>query len=372
MTTRSRTAGAMPAITCAALLAPLLAACPPADPGGRPLPGDPFAVVVTTDYVDTMLATIDLATGEATDGVSAFASGDVAADSHGGDLYAIFRAEAEIARYPGFDLASAPDLSVSAGEGSNPHRTAICGERLFVSLYDASAVLVLDPDGGAQIGVVDLAAWAEEGGDGRSEPATMLVDGGLLHVVLERFDFTASQSAPTSVLATIDCASLDVVQTRELPRNVRAWWSPGRSGELLVLSGGWFDLDGAIARYDMQEEAVTETLLDEVALGADITDIVPSGDAILLAAWDWEEQVFDLACLPLDGGPLRFAAEGLRQNVWNLQEAPGGDVWAFLTLTTGDEGLSHGVARLGPEECSLAAEDDWWTFGLPATEAAFP
>ena len=355
------------------LLALLLAACPP-EPGPEapPLPDDEFAVVVTSDYVDTVLGVIDLETGEVTDQAAAFASGDLVGDAHDGDLHLLLRAEGLLQRYAGADVSKPPDLEVSTGEGSNPHRTATCGGRLFVSNYDTSEVVAFDPATGELQGSVDVSGYAEPYGDLGSEPATMLVEGDLLHVVLERYDHSTSSSSDLSVLLSIDCLSLEILVSRELPRNSRASFDPTAPGDLLVLYGGWFETDGGIARYDMEAGAVDEPLVDEEELGADLTAMAVVGEQVVFVTWTWTEQTFGVHCLDLDTGVVRDAATGLEQNIWTVQATPRGTAWVFLTLTTGAEGLAHGIAELDPVACALVDEADWWTFGLQPVEAVFP
>ena len=353
--------------------AALLVGCPPAsESAAPPLPDGDFAVVITSDYVDTVLAVIDLETGEATDQIAAFASGDVAGDAHDGDLYLLFRTEGLLQRYAAADLASAPELEVGTGEGTNPHRTAICGDRLFVSAYDTSEVLAFDPSSGELQESIDVSGFAEPYGDQGSEPATLLVDGDLLHVVLERYDFSASASADVAVLLTIDCLTLETLTSRQLPSNTKAFFDPTSPGDLLVLYGGWFETDGGIARYDLDAAAADEPLVDEADLGADVTAMAVVGQSVVYATWTWTEQTFGVHCLDLATGVARDAEVGLEQNIWNVQAAPTGGAWVFMTLTTGAVGLTHGIAELDPVACALAAEEDWWTFGLQPIEAVFP
>lgn len=349
----------------------LLVGCPTeGGPEAPPLPEGDFAVVITSDYVDTVLAAIDLETDAVTDGVAAFASGDVAGDAHDGDLYLMLRTEGLLQRYPGADLASPPDLEVSTGEGSNPHRTALCGGSLFVSNYDTSEVIALDPATGALRESIDVSGFAEPYGDQRSEPATLLVDGDLLHVVLERYDFAASESDDVAVLLSIDCLSFETLTSRELPRNSRAFFDPTGDG-LLVLYGGWFETDGGIARYDLEAQATDAPLVDEAEIEADVTAMAVVGDEVVYATWTWTEQTFGVHCLDLATGEVRDAVTGLDQNIWTVQATPRGTAWVFLTLTTGAEG-KHGIGELDPVTCALADEADWWTFGLQPVEAVFP
>jgi hypothetical protein len=351
----------------------LLTACPTgSEPEAPPLPEGDFAVVITSDYVDTILGVIELETGEVTDQVAAFASGDVAGDAHDGDLFLIFRAEGQLQRYPGADLTTAPDLEVGTGDGTNPHRTAMCGGDLFVSAYDTSEVLAFDPASGELLASIDVSGYAEPYGDQRSEPATLLVDGDLLHVVLERYDFSASESSDVAVLLSIDCLTLETLAARELPRNSEAFFDPTAPGDLLVLYGGWFETDGGIARYDLDAEVAAAPLVDEADLNADVTAMAVVGQEVVYATWTWTEQTFGVHCLDLVTGDVRDAAVGLEQNIWNVQATPLGTAWVFLTLTTGAEGLAHGIASLDPTTCTLAPETDWWSFGLQPIEVVFP
>ncbi len=353
-----------------ALGALALSGCPTDGlPDGVPLPEGPFAVVATSDYVDTVLATIDLETMEAADQVAAVASGDVLVQALDEDLALLVRNEGLVQRFRCGALASAPDLELATGAGSNPHAAVLCGDSLFVSNYNANEIDVFDPVSGELLESIDVSAHAEPGGDGQAEPATLLVDGDRLHAVLERYDHETSLPSDQAMVLTIDCATRAVLDEQPAPPNSQAWLDPTGEADLLVRYGGWFELDGGVARYDLEAGQVAEALVDEAELGADITDVAVAGEHLALASWDWEDQGFGVHCLDLATGGLTDAALGLEQNIWTLEAAPTGDVWVFLTLTTGADD-AHGIAELDPVTCTLSPEPRW-TFGLQPTGAAF-
>jgi len=330
-----------------------------------------LALVVTSDYVDSILATVDLDEDRVTDSVAAFSSGDVIPWALDGEPWLAFRGEGALQRYDAAALGSGPLLEFSVGSDSNPVALASCGGKLFVSLYDSGRLAAYDPETGAPLGSLDLSPWAEDGGDGRSEPGTLVVDGSSLIVALERYSFLDFAPDPIARGLRIDCASLEVLEEFELPSNARIQADPSDGADLLVHSGAYFSIDGGLHRFDLESGGLSSTLVEEAELGADITAAAALPGHVVLSTWDFEADRFGLHCIDLQDGSLATAEDDLQASVWTLAPAPGGEVWALLGPPLG-EVEPAGIGTIDPTSCTLSPEASWHRFGLPPTAVAFP
>lgn len=346
----------------------LLVACPSgdADDSTPPVLDGARAIVTTTDYTDTLLASVDLNTLEVTDGLLAIASGDVVVEVLEGDLYVIDRSGGTLQRFDDGDLTGGPDLEFAVPD--NPQRPLLCGGKLFVPRYDASAVGVFDARTGVEVGSIDVTAYAEPGGDGRAEPASVLpIDANTIAVALERYDFSTLVPGPDGRIVEIDCDTETVTAEHVVGPNPVPSADPSSDG-WLVLEGRYFAADGLLRRFDRSDGYDPEPLLDEATLGGDITGFGATDEGLVYGVWHYGEdpERFEVRCL--DGG---VADDDLAHNVWSFRPAPSGEVWAFVLPPYTDPTLDSGIALIDPVDCDLPPSSAWLTFSLPPTGAAF-
>jgi len=332
------------------------------------------AVVVTSDYTDTLLARVDRSDFAVSDQLLAYAEGDVQVFAEEGQLFVVSRTGADVVRqFQGDAITEAPTLEFSTGAGSNPHTVQRCGDRLFVSLYGESAISIRDPATGVELDRVDLSDY-DEGDDGSCEPASMVRQDDSLFVALERFDLQSLAGDPVGWIVQIDCESGGVIDSWEAERNPSIQADPHQPGRLLVRTGDFFQMDGSIRVLEPETGTWTETLVTEEDLLRDITGVAATSSALVLAAWNYAAipQTFDIRCLDRETGAWTQGPTSLSQNIWTLRTSPDGRVWIAALPPYDNPTAEHGILVLDPASCGLDNEGSWIPFSLPPTDMAFP
>ena len=107
--------------------------------------------------------------------------------------------------------------TISVGAGTTPHDILVTEPGVaYVSRYDSSSILKVDPTNGATLGLIDLAALADP--DGLPEMSMMARDGGHLLVQLQRLD--RSESAFAERPAYLGVVDLDTDQVIDVDPTV--------------------------------------------------------------------------------------------------------------------------------------------------------
>jgi hypothetical protein len=135
--------------------------------------------------------------------------------------------------------------------GGLPQDIAVVGARqAYVSRFDSAELLQLDPLSGLVTDTIDLTFLADA--DGIPEMGTMILDGPLLFLQLQRIDRSAAQlaAAPPSFLAVIDVRTNQLVDA-----------DPGTSGLQAIR------LTGRRPAYKMTVEAQSRRLYVSVPAG---------------------------------------------------------------------------------------------------------
>lgn len=309
---------------------------------------DSRALVLTTDYVDTRLVTVDLADLSVTDPVTTLVGGDFVGRRVGDDLYLVGRFGTDsVTRYAGSNLDAAPDLQFSTGAGSNPHDVALCGGKLFVSAYETNEVIVRDAATGGAAGVVDVAEFIDT--DDLSEPDTFAASGDRLFLSLQRMERGGDFWIPAADggrVVEIDCSGLTVVDS----------WVTGPSPTLhgdgdivLIRTGTFWAIDGEVQRLDTST-GEANTLVDETTLNADITDVAVAPSGFVVAINDFNTSLSSLHCF--DGaGTALGATESMASTFSGLAVGPDGALWAGVRSSWDDPTTPAGVMRIDPETC---------------------
>ncbi|HCP44452.1 MAG TPA: hypothetical protein DIU15_00220 [Deltaproteobacteria bacterium] len=332
------------------------------------------AVVVTSDYTDTLLARVGVDSLEVTDQLVAYAEGDVRVFAQDEDVFVVSRTGADVVRrFDGNTIAEGPTLEFSTGAGSNPHTIKVCRDRLFVSLYDESAISIREPINGVEVGRVDLTQY-DEGSDGSCEPSSMVLYEDTLLVALERFNLQTLEGDPVGWVVQVDCETGDVIDSWQTARNPSIQADPSEEGRLLVREGDFFQLDGAVRVLDIPSGSWIQTLVTEADLQRDITGVAANDGQLVVVAWDYAAtpQTFDILCLDRTTGSWLDGPSGLPQNIWTVRTAPDGRVWIAALPPYDDPAAEHGILVLDPTSCELSNNGAWVPFSLPATDMAFP
>ncbi len=368
--------GRLAAAGLAALLL-VAAACDDGVPGGGGdgVPGDAFAVVATSDYTVGALATVDLESWTVRDEVTA-ATGDTVVRVDGGLVIAINRYQVDSVRlYDPADL-TLPLVEFSTGPGSNPQDAAVCGGHLVISRYGEEALEVVDPATGAEVGAVDLSAYADA--DGLPEAASMVRRGELLYVGLQRFDRGTWQPAEGGGrVVEVDCGTLEVTRDWETGPNPVVRAHPARDDRLLVLEGVFYDedmaiaLDGGIRELDLAAGELGPLELAEEELAANVVDIAgdPGGAAVLVTG---DDAGYTVWCVDLGGwGASELLATGSYLPEMAVDDR--GRVW--ITARTGwtDPGSPGGLIVVDAGSCADLTAAGWLRFSLdPFSVAIVP
>ncbi len=249
--------------------------------GGIPPSIERSAVVLTTDFSSSSLASMPVAdpTAATVDGQTLHS--DSVARAFGSTVYVINRFGAD--NIQALDAANdyATLWQCSVGNGKNPHDIVLASdEKGYVTLYAGGvAVVNMNPSADCSDFVqkeIDLSSLADS--DGVAEPDRMVIVDGKLYVSLQRLvNFAPSDS---SALAVIDTSSDTLTgsialsspnpfgETKGLPLDPD-------SGKILVAEIGNFGvLDGGIERIDPATGTAEGHFVTEADLGGDINDFV--------------------------------------------------------------------------------------------------
>lgn len=258
---------------------------------------DRLAFVIATDFQTGSFATIGLDPPRPLEPVdrNRRVNSDATVRTFSGLVYVVNRLLGDSIQMldPVRDLATVYDCSV--GSGANPHDIAFAGaNKAYVTRYELTELLIVDPSvgpdcGGFVLGSIDLSAFADA--DGIPEMDRMLVVGGRLYVITQRLDrnnFFAP--AGNGMLAVIDMARDEVVDTITLSGANPFAVSDGRDGTLIVIETGRFTtLDGGLERVDLASGQAAGFFVTESNLGGDITDAVIISDQLGYAVLSDEE-----------------------------------------------------------------------------------
>jgi DNA-binding beta-propeller fold protein YncE len=248
------------------------------------------AFVVTTDFGTGGLSAVGLDSRAVTPDVASIHS-DARARWHDGLLYVINRFGQDNIQVIDPAQGYATIRQFSTGTGSNPHDIAfVSPTRAYVTRYELTDVLIVNPQTGAALGVVPLGAFADA--DGIPEMDNMIKVGPLVFVTIQRLDRNAGFTPTTSSLvAVIDSRADTVLDVNPLAPGTQAVLLTGTqpftdfafdasTSRLLVGCAGVFGvLDGGIEWIDPVGMTTLGYAASEAALGGDVNDLVWDGPA---------------------------------------------------------------------------------------------
>ena len=246
------------------------------------------AVVTTTDYSSGSLSSLDLQTHVATRDHLTIHS-DAVVRVYRDEVYVLNRLGQDnvIVLHSG-DLKT-PLTQYSTGNGSNPHDLAFVSEdKAYISRYERTQLLVVNPVTGDSLGAVDLSGFADA--DGLPEMSQLALYGNRLFVACQRLDRDNGYvPADVSIIAVIDVATDQVVDVDENAAGVQGIAMAGKNPAGAVQRGGkWLlstvntfaDLtDGGIEVIDLANLRSEGIALGEMALGGNLGSLTMVSDS---------------------------------------------------------------------------------------------
>lgn len=183
------------------------------------------AYVLTSDYSNGGVSVADLATRAMTRDVATVYE-DAVERWYQGKLYVVNRYGADNVQVidPAAGYATIKQFSV--GSGSNPQDIALVSPtRAYVSRLGSPDLLIVNPETGATLGSVSLAAFADA--DGNPEPARMTLVPPFLFVALQRLTNFQPQNA--AMVAVVDTRADTLYDTDLATPGVQAITLPARN-----------------------------------------------------------------------------------------------------------------------------------------------
>ena len=247
-----------------------------------------YLLVSTTDFSTGSTTSLDPDTKAATLDVELIHSDAVLrASGVDGLVYVVGRAAGDHIQIldpcEGFDTID----QFSTGNGSNPHDIVfVSPTKAYVSRYDMTSVLIMNPQTGATLGTISLAGFADA--DGLPEMDQMFLTADYLCVLLQRLDRNNFYTpVGTSYLAVIDLATDTVVDmnpgmggvqavtlARTNPYSEVNYRIAGPASTAYFSCVGFFGLqDGGVVDVELADVTSQSVILTETAAGGDILDV---------------------------------------------------------------------------------------------------
>jgi len=278
------------------------------------------------------------------------------------------------------DDLQTPLTQFSVGNGTNPQDIEIVSpNKAYVSRYKSTALLIVDPQSGAELGTIDLSAFADA--DGLPEMSAMVRVGSRLYVAVQRLDRDGDWGpADVSYLVVIDTSTDEIVDVDPGTAGVQgialAAPNPGSViavGDLIVVgeSASFGDQLGGIDVIDTRTDQSTGLVIGEEAMGGDIATVVMAsarqGYAIVSdASFVNSVRPFDLSTgvvgSPLEGlsgGYLRtMAVDGDRLIVGERGSFSDPSAAGLMVYDTATQALIAGpiVTGLPPYEIAVLSD----------------
>jgi len=248
---------------------------------------DDYILVSTTDFSSGSSSSLDPVTKAPSLNVQAIHSDAVLRTGPLGDrrIYVVSRAGGDnihiLDPCNGFDTID----QFSTGNGSNPHDIVVLSPTVaYVTRYDMTSVLKMNPSTGATLTTISLAAFADA--DELPEMDQMIVANGRLYVLLQRLDRpnfyspTANSFAAVIDLATdtlIDMGPAPGIQPLTLirtnPYSEVNYRMTGGAAQAYFSAVGFFGLqDAGVIAFDLATETQS-MMFTENAAGGDILDV---------------------------------------------------------------------------------------------------
>ena len=254
------------------------------------------AVMTTTDYATGGLSSLDLGTNTAANDHPTIHS-DAVVRTYRGKVYILNRlGQDNVIVLDGDDLQT-PLTQYSTGNGTNPHDIAfVSEEKAYISLYERTQLLIVNPVTGDSRGTVDLSTFADA--DGLPEISQLVINGDRLFAACHRLD-RENGWVPTefSAIAVVDVSTDLLVDVEPDKEGVQGISMAGKNPSGAALRGSkWYlsavntytDLtDGGIEVIDLANLRSEGVVLDEATVGGN------PGSLVMISASDGYAVVTD-------------------------------------------------------------------------------
>ena len=311
------------------------------------------AFILTTDYLDSSISIIDL------EDVNTVQT-DIHS-THGDDQVRYYNGHVYVLNRWGYDLIEVFDVNnnfektmeFSTGAGSNPQDIVfISDEKAYVSCYDSTDLLIVNPQNGNHIGAIDLSEYADD--DGYPEMHKMIefkfFGKSRVYLTVQRLD-RHNMYEPTDLSYVIEFDSDADTILNVIPlTGVNPTTEPILDGLHIIIgeSGSWFDdTDGGIDRVHLFSNEAEGFLLTEADLEGNILDfdIYPTYTGLRGLFWSYLEQILGL---PLKQRFINIITSDLSYNThlhsYNIKQDTltlllSSEGYQFTDIATTDAGL---------------------------------
>ena len=238
--------------------------------------------VITTDFSTGSTAFLAANAAEAEVNLLGIHS-DAVGHYHDGRVYVVNRlGQDNILVLDAMDLRT-PLTQFSVGNGANPHDIEIvASDKAYISRYGTASLLIVNPQDGAELGEIDLSAFADA--DGLPEVSQIVRVGGRLYLSCQRLDRNGGWGpVDVSYLIVVDIATdtlVDVDSDAEGVQGIALSVANPNSmavvGEQIAVGvvANFGDRAGGVEIVDTATNRSLGLAVSEEDLGGDITSMV--------------------------------------------------------------------------------------------------
>ena len=238
--------------------------------------------VITTDFSTGSTAFLAADAAEAEVNLLGIHS-DAVGHYHDGRVYIVNRlGQDNILVLDAMDLRT-PLTQFSVGNGANPHDIEIVApDKAYVSRYDTASLLIVNPQDGAELGQIDLSAFADA--DGLPEVSQIVRVGERLYLSCQRLDRNSGWGpVDVSYLIVVDLATDTLVDVDPDVEGVQGIALSAANPNSMAVIGeqiavgvvvGFGDRSGGVEIVDTVTHRSLGLAVSEEDLGGDITSMV--------------------------------------------------------------------------------------------------
>ena len=245
---------------------------------------------VSMDYSIGSLSSITTDSLEINEDISSV-SGDPAIRYEDGYIWQLNRYQYDTIRKYDPQNLTLPLLEVSVAPetgSSNPHDVAVCESKLFVSLYEQSQILILDPETLDEIGSVDISEYADE--DSKTEASSLLVLQNKIYLALQGLNRNDGYSDRGGTILEVNCDQPQVSRSWDFGANLII--SDWTEEYFLVSSHQWETAPAGL--YSFHPE--TETFENILELDGKISSVSASENSIALLSSSSVSSSYSVHC----------------------------------------------------------------------------
>jgi outer membrane protein assembly factor BamB len=343
-------------------------------PAGPPS-GQSTAVIATVadDYSVGALATMDLQNKNLEDNLTTVSSDPVVVTDEGW-VFVINRYHYDSIRVYAPGEWNAPRLEFSTGDLSNPQDVDICAGNLFVTMLKRDYLGVYEYATGLLVDTVDLSAFDD--GDGSPEASTMVEVDGKLYIGLEQFDENNGWTPAGGTVIEVDCASRELLNAWKVGNAPTVHENPSDPDTILIRTGVFFNqdysiaLDGDIYIFNIVTGKLSDPLVSETDLEANLGPIVATSNGRALFISSDESWNYALYCLDLSSGDIE-KADTTDSYLASISINDRGEAWIAARAGFASPESPGGIMIYDVDGCKSLTGKDLLTLSLPPYSIAF-